>query len=217
MICVYKITSPSGRIYVGQTTDWVRRVNEYRNKLAINQPKLNRSFLKYGYKNHSFEVIRVCEPSELNLTECYYIDLYDSINNGLNSKGGGSGGFMPLDIREKISRAHTGKIVKQSTKDKLSEYRGRKHHMFGKKHPQHVKDKMRERAKNRKHTQETRDKLSRIQMGGNSPLSKLVLDTSTGIYYDSPRDAANTFGYNLTTMRCKLNGSLRNNTSLIYC
>lgn len=46
--------------------------------------------------------------------------------------------------------------------------------------------------------------------------SKLVLDTSTGIFYDSAKEASNCFGIKQSTMRAMLNGSYRNKTNLIY-
>lgn len=216
MICIYKIKSPSGKVYIGQTIDWNRRFREYKQRLGKSQTKLYRSFLKYGYINHTFEVLIECEIEKLDFYECYYIDLYDSVNNGLNSKGGGSAGYMPMDLRKRISESHKGKIIKESTKEKLRFYKGKNHHMFGKTLPEHVKKKMSEKAKLRKHTPETKAKLSLIQIGGNSPMAKLVLDTNTGIYYDSPRDVANTFNFNLSTLRSWLNGGLKNKTQFIY-
>lgn len=45
---------------------------------------------------------------------------------------------------------------------------------------------------------------------------KLVLDTSTGIYYESATEAANTLGYNRRNLTSHLNGEYKNKTSLIY-
>jgi hypothetical protein len=46
--------------------------------------------------------------------------------------------------------------------------------------------------------------------------SKIVLDTQTGIFYNSARDAAMAKGINSNTLHTKLNGNAKNNTSLIY-
>lgn len=217
MICIYQITSPSNRIYIGQTVDWNRRLKEYHKSLAKTQTKLHRSIKKYGIESHKFEVIHECTYDKLNELEVYYIDLFDTVNKGLNAKGGGANGYMPENVRKRISKAHKGKVVKESTKDKLRSYIGSKHHGYGKTHKPETIDKMRAKAKDRRHTEETKRKLSAIQMGGNSPLAKKVLDLNTGIFYDSPRDVANTFGINLVTLRCWLNGSLKNKTQFIYC
>lgn len=46
--------------------------------------------------------------------------------------------------------------------------------------------------------------------------SKIVLDTQTGIFYNSAREAALAKGINSNTLHGRLNGSKVNNTSLIY-
>ena len=46
--------------------------------------------------------------------------------------------------------------------------------------------------------------------------AKIVLDLRNGIFYDSCREAAEVYGYNHSTLKCKLNGNMKNNTSLIY-
>jgi len=46
--------------------------------------------------------------------------------------------------------------------------------------------------------------------------SKIVLDTQTGVFYNSAREAAMAKGINSNTLHGRLNGSKVNNTSLIY-
>ena len=46
--------------------------------------------------------------------------------------------------------------------------------------------------------------------------SKIVLDTQTGVFYNSAREAAMAKKINSNTLHGKLNGSKSNNTSLIY-
>lgn len=46
---------------------------------------------------------------------------------------------------------------------------------------------------------------------------KLVLNTETGIYYDSAKEAAQIIGVNHNYLQGKLNGKYRNNTPFIYC
>lgn len=181
------------------------------------QIKLNRSFEKYGTENHKFEIIEHCDYNKLDVLECYYIGLYDSLNNGLNAKGGGMGGYMPDDVRQKISRKHKNKVLSESTKEKLRQYKGDKHHAYKTKLIESTKDKMRIAALKRKQTQETKNKLRLLNIGGNSPNAKMVINLENGVFYESPRDAANVFGYNLVTLRCWLNGSLKNKSNLSYC
>lgn len=58
-ICgIYKIISPSNKIYIGQSIDIKRRFRQYREPNRNKKhPKLNNSFLKYGIDNHTFEII----------------------------------------------------------------------------------------------------------------------------------------------------------------
>jgi hypothetical protein len=46
--------------------------------------------------------------------------------------------------------------------------------------------------------------------------SKIVLDTQTGIFYNSAREAAKAYNINSNTLHTKLNGNAKNNTTLIY-
>lgn len=95
--CIYKITSPSGRTYIGQALNARRRFLDYKSKLARSQPALNNSFKKYGWDSHCFEIIHEL-PSDvtqdvLNKYECLYMDLYKSCGALLlNVKEGGSNG-----------------------------------------------------------------------------------------------------------------------------
>jgi group I intron endonuclease len=48
MIGIYKITSPSGKIYIGQSKNIEKRFKAYYRKLGKNQPRLYRSFNENG-------------------------------------------------------------------------------------------------------------------------------------------------------------------------
>lgn len=64
MIGIYKITSPSGRIYIGQSKDLNRRERDYQKyiKDSNSQVKLLASINKYNWENHIFEIIEeYCE------------------------------------------------------------------------------------------------------------------------------------------------------------
>ena len=53
---IYKITSPSGRIYIGESVDILTRWVSYRNLSCKGQPKLLGSLKKYSPENHIREV-----------------------------------------------------------------------------------------------------------------------------------------------------------------
>ena len=94
---IYKITNKlNGKCYIGQSIFIERRWKDERNG-AFNQydneynSARSRAFRKYGLENFNFEVIEECLPSELNEKEIYWIQYYDSYNNGYNeTTGGGS-------------------------------------------------------------------------------------------------------------------------------
>ena len=87
-ICgIYKITSPTGKVYIGQSKNIHKRWNSYKNmsKGNIRQPKLINSFKKYGVEHHVFEILEICNFEDLNCRERYWQDEFDVIGeNGLN-------------------------------------------------------------------------------------------------------------------------------------
>ena len=86
MIGIYKITSPDKKIYIGQSVNLKIRLKDYKANLAKDQKLLNYSFLKYGFKNHKFEIIHICNIEELSVLERYYQILFNCVgSNGLNS------------------------------------------------------------------------------------------------------------------------------------
>lgn len=91
VIGIYKITSPTGKIYIGQSANCVRRKWYYRRGYCERQTKLYHSILKHGWDNHLFEVIHPCKREELNDLEIYYIILFNCFNteHGLNLTSGG--------------------------------------------------------------------------------------------------------------------------------
>ena len=82
---IYKITSPSGRIYIGQSINLEKRFKTYRNGHCKKQPRLINSFKKHGVENHQFDIIEYCSEEELNCSERFWQDEFDVLSeNGLN-------------------------------------------------------------------------------------------------------------------------------------
>ena len=137
MIGIYKITSPTGRIYIGQSVDIDYRWNDSRNKNCKSQPRLSRSFLKHGIDNHKFEAIEECSIESLNEKERYYQDLYKCIYDGLNCRltaSDGKSGRMSKESRLKMSEAGKRKVMTAEHKEKIK--KGNVRPMLGKKHTQ---------------------------------------------------------------------------------
>ena len=114
MIGIYKITSPTKKIYIGQSINIEKRFKHYKSLRCKSQTKLYNSFLKYGYNNHVFEIIEECEISELNTRERYYQEIYNCIENGLNCvfvKTNDLSGLMSEESKIKMSISQTGKNI----------------------------------------------------------------------------------------------------------
>lgn len=113
-IGIYKITSPSGKIYIGQSRDIRRRMETYRRMKTKCQTKIHNSFLKHGLDKHLFEIGCLCEIEELNDLECHYMKLHDSFNSesGLNLKIGGDVKVKISDeTRQKQRDSHIGQVA----------------------------------------------------------------------------------------------------------
>jgi group I intron endonuclease len=86
MIGIYKITSPSGKIYIGQSKTLEKRKNNYSNlRDCKNQPRLYASLVKYGFSAHIYEIVEECLFEDLNIRERYWQDFYNVLGpKGLN-------------------------------------------------------------------------------------------------------------------------------------
>lgn len=119
MIAIYKITSPTGRIYIGKTKDIFRRITEYKKCISTKnsiskQVKIYNSITKYGWEKHSFDVVAYCNEKHANELEIYYISYFKSFN-GINKKGmnltlGGDGGS---GLKKKMSESTKLKVSLQ--------------------------------------------------------------------------------------------------------
>jgi len=104
MIGIYKITSPSGKIYIGQTMDVGKRKKSYEKLKCKGQPKLYNSLVKYGFSEHIFEIIEECQVADLNTRERHWQDFYDVLEKGLNCRLTGTAdrsGFVSKESTEK--------------------------------------------------------------------------------------------------------------------
>jgi hypothetical protein len=85
IVGIYKIISPTKRVYIGQTIDYYRRKNEYKNLKRDYQIRLYNSIKKYGWETHKIELIEECPIEKLNERERYWQEFYDVLSvKGLN-------------------------------------------------------------------------------------------------------------------------------------
>jgi group I intron endonuclease len=124
---VYKVTSPSGKCYVGITTQdfQQRKLDHYtsaRNKKRAG--KFQKAIIKYS-NELIWEIIDTSANSLEKLCELekYYIQKFNSYENGYNCTLGGEGnwGWKPSEeVRKKMSKWQKGKKLTDKHKLKLS-------------------------------------------------------------------------------------------------
>ena len=128
MIGIYKITSPSGRVYIGQAVNIEKRWRYYNKVLCKGQTRLYNSFVKYGVDKHIFEVLEECLEESLNIRERYWQEYYNTVESGLNlklTKTKDKSGRLSKETKKKIGESNsialTGKILSEKTKNKIGE------------------------------------------------------------------------------------------------
>jgi group I intron endonuclease len=124
---IYKITSPTNKIYVGKTVNLSTRKSYYRSNNNKSQKIISNSIDKYGWDNHIFEVIDTTSIDSLNELEVKYIKELNSYHydnpKGMNLTKGGDGSFGRKDSEEtKLKRVshHIGVKRSEKTKELMS-------------------------------------------------------------------------------------------------
>nr|DAR32391.1 MAG TPA: intron associated endonuclease [Bacteriophage sp.] len=95
---VYKYTSPSNKVYIGQTVNEYERKHAFLTREKYAGYKIDNARKKYGPRNFKYEILEKHEYSSieeasqaLNVLETYYIGLYNSFKKGYNMSLGGEG------------------------------------------------------------------------------------------------------------------------------
>lgn len=96
---VYKITSPSGKIYIGITSNIIKRFCFYKNHSCENQTIIYNSIVKYGWDNHIKEILFISlTKEEAFKKEIELIEYYKTNKTSLNiSNGGLTGHGLSID------------------------------------------------------------------------------------------------------------------------
>lgn len=119
---VYKYTSPSGKVYIGQTTNEShRRKTWFCTKYRYAGAAINKARAKYGPENFEYEVLYKGEfdtfedaVKVLDKIEIEYIKKYDSLKNGYNNTTGGL--FPEYGLRTKYKDRYYNKQKSISSK-----------------------------------------------------------------------------------------------------
>lgn len=122
---IYKLTSPSGKVYIGQTYNLYKRLNTYRLARCKQQRHLYNAIIKYGFENFIIEILFKSNyfygiENSLNHAETYFINLYDSIKCGYNIRGGGENNSISDETKLLMSKAALGRKFTDEHKSNLS-------------------------------------------------------------------------------------------------
>lgn len=159
---IYKITNPTGKIYVGSAVDIHKRWSYYNRLDCKKQHKLFNSFLKYGPENHIFEILEECTFENLYPLERSWGLFFNTLDKekGLNLALPGYKevkGLMSEETKLKISIANRGKVRTEKQKQIMSE--------ISKSMSQETKDKISKTQIGRKLSEETKKKISDSTVG----------------------------------------------------
>jgi group I intron endonuclease len=104
---IYKIQSPTNKIYIGQSINLKSRVSKYSSLNCKRQVKLWASLSKYGWEAHLFNVVQelpndVSQEVLNNYEELYLQQYKDCGFEMLNLKGAGRYGKISDETKEKL-------------------------------------------------------------------------------------------------------------------
>jgi group I intron endonuclease len=202
-ICgIYKIVSPSSKIYIGQTLDFNRRINEYKKGYSSvkSQIKLYRSINKYKWENHSIELIEKCSIELLNERERYWQEYYNVLKEGLNCL------LVNTDSMKMV--------LSDETKLKMSiAKKGKKKSPLTEEH----KKLLSEVKKGKKLSEYHKKCISKGSKGtrlrGEHPCAKRVINIETNEIFECVKNAwENLNKYSYSHFRSMLNGNCTNKT-----
>ena len=198
-IGIYKIISPTNRIYIGQSIDIDFRFSYYKKLNCKVQRRLYNSLLKYGPENHIFEILELCVIDELNKLERKWQDYYD-----VTGKSGLNLCLVNTEDKRRVFNEESVEIMKK----KLSLlHTGDRNPFYGKKHTKETCIKMGlSRIGNKNALGNKRE------IGCNSPKAKIILDLDVGIFY-SIGELSN----NLKISVYKLKQHIKNSKKYIIC
>lgn len=138
---IYKITSPTGRIYIGKSKNLNKRIKDYKYQSKTRKSIVHDSIRGYGWALHTLDIIENCDDSLLSEREIFWISKLNSYwgdnKMGMNmTRGGEAGGgswIHDIDRRKKQSEM----------------FKGEGSPFYGKKHTEETKKYLSELAKKR--------------------------------------------------------------------
>lgn len=210
---IYKHTNKeNGKCYIGQTKNikWRWYPNNYKTCT-----KFYRAILKYGWDNFTHEVVKICDETNVDYWESYYIKEFDSIKNGYNLDSGGCKNKVQSEetIRKKVEHLKGRKIIGHSAWNKgiklNDEYRKKlslahKGQNLGSKMSEEQKEKIRQSNLGKKRTQETKKNLSISHLGKESYHKVKIINLDTGEIFESLTQAGKRYNLNIKNISANI-------------
>lgn len=177
---IYKIISPSGKVYIGQALVIEKRWDTYekRPNSYKNQRKLYNSIQKYGWNNHQKEILEECLEDKLLERENYYKQSeLDKVDNDWSKvlflRFDGKGGRLSEETKQRIREKRKYFRHTEESKQKMRKPRpGSGDKLRGRKRTEEQIEKMRkpkpgtsEKRKGMKFSVEHRKKMSESSKG----------------------------------------------------
>jgi group I intron endonuclease len=157
VVGIYKITSPFGRVYIGQSWNITKRLQQHKYLESKGCFHIHNSIKKHGRDAHTYEILHRLpldvSQEVMDSYEVFYIDQHlEAGIKMMNLRAGGSHGKLSEETKRKIGENNwKGKHLSEDHKKKLS-------------------------LKNKgfKHSDETKRKMSQTRMGSKMPMVTLL-------------------------------------------
>ncbi len=220
---IYRLYWPKqGYFYYGQSNNLhIRKLRHFR---ALKDNKHYNKFVQRVFNSYGepeFQIVELCELTNLDNREQFYISA--NFNNKLCCNASPSAGYSQRGIKRsqetknKISISKTGIKHSESVREdarkrmnkryaegfKVKPLIGELNGFYGRKHSEETKSKWKGRSNNFK--------------GDKNPKARIVVNTQTGIFYTTIKDAAKSISnYSESTLKKFLQGQRVNKTNLVY-
>lgn len=154
--------------YIGQSIHIHRRWSEHKYDLNTNthdNEYLQNAWNKYGQDNFEFTIVELCDVNELDDREHYYISLYNVLDRDY-----GYNLILDNGVNRVINEETREKLRQASKKRKVYiDISGEKNPMYGKRHSEETKEKIRQSRLGKSLSEQTRIKLSQSRTGDKNP------------------------------------------------
>lgn len=191
---IYSYQSPSGKYYIGKTSNEVKRKATHLRQAMLGSEKVfHKAIRKYGIDKFKYVVlVRDVPKYFIRPFEKYWINYYSAYSNGYNSTLGGDG--------------TSGYTHSESTKQRIGAIHKGNTYWLGKKHTTDTLKKLVSKklgntnCVGRVYSSSTIKKMSDAHIGGKSYMAVPVINLDTGEIFASGTEASRALGLHKDTV-----------------